>query len=325
MSSSAFVPTLVLSSKLSKRVKPLSPTPPAQLAIRLHPIPTPQRTCATPPSIPPSPPAKPSRILLWLQSDLRISDNAALVQAAQHASVPGGALIPLRFHTVDPIANSIASELAAHLSSLGSTLLNVLGNPEALLPEICNKLHLHAVYYNRHPRPDISCTLHKRVTTALQNAGIHVEHFDSSTLPTTQSFNASKSPSLQTVAAAIDNKGATTHTAAPDRLPHLPPAAATIKQVQLPPNRGAGTSAAMKLLAQMTKREENNFSRNARCELVFRLKPHLDYGSVSPRMVAATVFNVMKSLTGRTYEELVWRTFLGVKANAIATRGKLCC
>lgn len=186
--------------------------------------------------------------------------------------------------------------------------------------DLCERLSLTALYYNA--SADAAAAAHeRRVARALEAAGVRVQAFGGNLLPLEDSIRAKKTPSVRDVFHAV-KRDAADFVAPPERLPALPAAAAAVKQVPLVAKMGGGTSAALRVLGKLDRgRETLVLSRAADAAVL--LKTHLDYGSVSPRMVAAAVKGVMKRLSGRTFSELVWRTHVGVIANrAVGTNVK---
>lgn len=282
---------------------------------------------------PPSPPGKPSRILFWFRHDLRVCDNEALRAAADASAVPGGALVPVVVG-VKRQALPLTVELGREMVNRGSQLiaLRADGDVAKRLIDTCDKLKLRAVYFNRAMDGE-SAREEARVESALRDAGIQVESFWGNSLftPTqsqlqnsTSHKSSKKSPtSIKAVYnhAVAHRSEVTTCVSSPESLPAIPPAAATLEQTSLPTHApGAGTSAALKILESMDKRRETLLLSRA-ADLVVLLKPHLDFGSISLRMVAARVEAVLGKLHGKTFSELVWRTYVSFAAHrSVGTR-----
>ncbi|CAN8069547.1 unnamed protein product [Agarophyton chilense] len=321
MSRPAFVPTLpACSARRAIAATPhaarqtIATTTPLHAAIAHSSYPTPlpisqlqAPTQLRPPRAAPLPPS--SRILLWMDGAQRVHDNVALTAAARatrHA--PDAALVPVLLapHSPPP---ALAAELRAALQTLGSDLLCKTAQPTRELPALCARLRLHAVYFVRAAYGQLA--RHQRqAESALRRAGVHVHSFAPDVLPVTRASEA-KRLRVRDLAAAVDSVKATERSQAPpSSLPAVPTAVARETQLCVTPRVGGGSSAAFKLLARMTRREELSHARRLPDQLAFRLKLHLDHGSISMRTVAARVAAVMGSLTGSTFHELVWRTFL---------------
>lgn len=312
------VPTLKLSTTTTTLLTPITPAPITFQSPLTHPLTqVPQNT---PHNNPPSAPSKPSRILYWFRSDLRLVDNVAFHEAVQVANRPAGALVPV---LLSPCSHSIplANELSQALSSRGSSLVTLAGSAEVRLLDLCDKLNLRAVYLNRSTDAG-HIQEEARVISALKDAGIHVEAFWGNALfePTNAHLSESSERNQQSTLKgvwkdAVARKSVcTSFIEAPDSLPAVPPAVASIEQMRIDSRVGGGTSAALKLITAMDKRRETLLLSKA-ADLCVSLKHHLDFGSISPRMVAARVVGVMGHLQGRTFSELVWRTYASFVAH----------
>lgn len=321
----AFVPTVpTLTLTTSKTlVTAISPAP--LTSARPLPHPLSQAPLNFSYNSPPAVSDKPSRILLWFRSDLRVTDNAALHAAARAAERPGGALVPV---VVSPTsaAHALVAELAYMLHARGSSLLAVNGRVETLLPELCRRLNLRAVYFNRSTQAKL-VREEARVIAALTDAGVHVDAFWGNALfdPSAQHLAEPSAPHARpqrqgaTLTGVCKDAVARQSTCAafvkaPESLPAVPSAVASIDQVPVERRVGGGTSAALQLLASMDKHLETLVLRKA-ADLSISLKTHLDFGSVSPRMVAARIVGVMGKLQGRTFSELAWRTYTSFVAH----------
>lgn len=215
-------------------------------------------------------------------------------------------MVPLHFITKS--SQTAAAELKHSLESLGSSLLTLSGNVEQSILDVCEKLKLRAVIFNRSVlRSHVA--LEKRVTGRLQSAGIHVEGFWSNSLPLSESMFSAKNIDLPAVRKHIAKaKHVTDMVAPPEKMPALPSVVASIKQISLAARVGGGTSAALKLLGSMNRRREC-LTVSAETDLAITLKTHMDLGAISPRMIANKVQCIVKSLDGATFSELVWRAY----------------
>lgn len=263
----------------------------------------------TPHARPLSGAGKPSRVLYWFHSDLRLEDNVALKSALDAASRPGGAFVPV---VVSPCARAqpLVSELAQHISSKGSTLLSVGGDPKHALLSLCQKLNLHAVYFNRSTLP-ASIRQEAAVISKLSEAGIHVEAFWGNALCAPSNGDLHKTPGVRSILKTVASRKSEICAVlpAPESMPEVPTNASQIAQLPIVKKLGGGSSAAWNVLNTMDRGRET-VVHSASADLSVTLKPHLDFGSLSPRMVAAHALKVVGSLSGRTFSELIWRTYV---------------
>lgn len=252
---------------------------------------------------------KPSRILYWFHSDLRLDDNVALKSALEAASRPGGAFVPV---VVSPCARAqpLVSELAHHIASKGSTLLSVAGDPKHALLSLCQKLNLHAVYFNRSALPT-AIRQEAAVISALSEAGIHVEAFWGNTLCAPTNADLHKTPDLRSVLKRMVSckSELSTVVPAPESMPQVPANVTQITQLPSVKKLGGGSSGAWNILNSMDRRRET-LVHSPSADLAITLKSHLDFGSLSPRSIAMHALKVVGSHSGRTFSELVWRTYV---------------
>lgn len=330
---------------------------------------TPQRAVDTPSAQPAARGAEPSRILLWFRTDLRVTDNPALFAAARAARQPGGALVPL-FVTPGAVGvEALAAEVKEGLKALGSELIVMDGNSSGelcrnggnfndgsssggvgkvgmveILLEVCDRLRLSAVYFNRAGGGgargggcDVSTAREEaRMMSALEEAGLQVRAFWGNSLVQPSDAHLvdegrapagkKQSGKARRVALRAVQKDVLARSGdvvkfagPPESLPAVPAAAMGLTahpaaQVQV---RAAGTSAALALLARMDHRRETLLLAPD-ADLAVSLKTHLDYGSVSPRMVAACVADKLGKLRGKTFSEVVWRTYVALVAHRAA-------
>lgn len=298
----AFVPTVGVSSAtvLSTSLSPIR-TP------VVHSLPVPlaranlQRAFTFSHAPAQSPGKGPKRILLWMNGALRVHDNPALVQAANAASVPGGALVPLYTGSTSPAVQ----ELLSSLQNLGSGLVSIAGDAIMGIVDVCKKLKLDGLYMNcgmmrEHVR------LQKRVIKAVENAGVRVVTFWGNALADMQA----QVPSLVRMRRELaKDSTAAVPISTPESLPGLPTAASRLSSATVVPQIGGGTSAALKVLHGMNKEcEGGRISSSA--DLAMALRPFLNSGAISVKMVAERVKRVLGELRGATFEELVWRSYV---------------
>jgi deoxyribodipyrimidine photo-lyase len=132
--------------------------------------------------------------LVWFRNDLRIHDNAILLEAVQKSA----AIIPI--YCFDPrhftettfqtkktgnfrakfLLESIA-DLKLSLKNLGGDLLVKMGKPEEILPEICKKYNVDSVYHHREVASE-ETEISSLVEDALWKLRINLKHFIGHTL-----------------------------------------------------------------------------------------------------------------------------------------------
>ncbi len=132
-------------------------------------------------------PAK--RVLHWFRRDLRLADNPALA----HAAARGDELLAVYIHAPDeeaPWAPGGASrwwlhesltKLRGELQQQGISLLFFHGSSRVILRDLCGRLHIDAVSWNRRYEP--ACWLgDEAVSEALRAACIEARPFDDGVL-----------------------------------------------------------------------------------------------------------------------------------------------
>jgi deoxyribodipyrimidine photo-lyase len=121
-------------------------------------------------------------VLLWFRRDLRLSDNAALIAAAES----GRPVVPVYISDEQDqgtasrwwLHHSLAS-LDKDLRKLGSSLVIRSGSPREVLPEIFRQTGATALFYSRRYEP-VSRRQEAEVAAALREADVHA--FDDSLL-----------------------------------------------------------------------------------------------------------------------------------------------
>lgn len=249
--------------------------------------------------------ASPKRVAVWYSSDLRVDDNEALGRAVGMAR--GGCLVHVWVQGKEGVGGEVR-ELAALLEGLGSGLLACAGRAEVELVRICKALKLDTVCFNRGIGKN-AVAREKRVEKALGEAGVRVEAFWSNAL-VVPGAGSTELSGLLAHAKRAAKEGVRRPIRAPDSLPQMPRAALSLGVSGLVTARiGGGTSAALKLLTTMEKDRET-LLRDTSPDLAILLKNHLDLGTVSPAMVTGRVVAVVGSAHGRTFSELVWRSYV---------------
>ncbi|MBK0383175.1 DASH family cryptochrome [Pedobacter sp. SD-b] len=128
-------------------------------------------------------------ILVWFRNDLRIHDNEILLEATQKAStiVPVFIFDPRYFRETifntkktggfraQFLLESVA-DLKKSLQKLGGDLLVLQGNPEELIPQICEKYNVNEVYHHREVASE-ETDISSKVEDALWKKQINLKHF----------------------------------------------------------------------------------------------------------------------------------------------------
>lgn len=280
--------------------------------------------------------ARPSRIVVLFCDDLRVYDNAALSKAAIDASaVSTGVLIPVVMNGLSSAGTTsvYVKELAGQLEMLGSGLVNVRDIKN--LSELIRRLDIEAIYMNhsttkqgklsqKHLSAHIR-RMHNHDASAKQ---IEIESFWSNCLLSPpsdahlqsqqQKRNTSRS-SMKQIFADIVAQPLNTMiegTKTPQQLPALPTVLNTgmaFETVKASSGGGDLLNNALKTLSMMDeKRETLVVDKNP--DVAVSLKQVLDHGVVSPRTVVKHVHRVMNGLKGRTFSEMVWRTYVCLSA-----------
>lgn len=272
-----------------------------------------QRILSTPLSTPPNPAGRPSRILYLFRNDLRTVDNAALHTAVDWANaVPTGALIPMYFNA-DRKSGDAVTELKANLRSCGSDLLMPVSmNITETVLELCKRLKLSAVVFNR--SGDVrNAREEERLIAGLQHADVQVHAFWGGMLnpPKEGMLNGKKMPTKKDVMMALP-KEMSKVVKDMDQMPKVPSAAYSVVSLrQIEGRVGKGTTLGLRILSGMRK-ETELLRIEKKTDLALEIKKLLDVGAVSPRMIASRIVQVVGKATGRTFSELVWRDYTAV-------------
>ena len=272
-----------------------------------------QRIISTPLSTPPSPAGRPTRILYLFRNDLRTVDNAALHTAVDWASsTPTGALIPVYFDG-NRKSTEAMYELKSNLQSYGSDLLTPVSNnmTETVL-ELCNRLKLSAVVFNRSMETK-AAREEERLIAGLQHADVQVHVFWGGMLnvPQERMLNGKEVPTKKEVMMGLP-KEMPKIVKEVDQMPRVPSAAYSVVSLRQMQGRvGKGTTLGLRILSGMRK-ETELLRIEKKTDIAMEIKNLLDVGAVSSRMVAARIVQVIGKATGRTFSELVWRDYTGV-------------
>lgn len=127
--------------------------------------------------------------LVWFRKDLRLSDNPALTAAlrrggpvvclfvrdeATEGALPvGGASAWWLHHSLTALADS--------LTRRGGSLILKTGNPGKIIPDLCKRLNVDAVFWNRCYEP-AAIARDSALKSALGKDGLHVDSFNGSLL-----------------------------------------------------------------------------------------------------------------------------------------------
>lgn len=128
-------------------------------------------------------------ILVWFRNDLRIHDNEILLEAIQKATkiIPVICFDPRQYvetayktkktgiFRTQFLLESVA-DLKSSLQRLGGDLLIMSGKPEEVLPEICKKYSVDAVYHHREVAAE-ETAVSSHVEDALWKLKINLKHF----------------------------------------------------------------------------------------------------------------------------------------------------
>jgi deoxyribodipyrimidine photo-lyase len=174
-------------------------------------------------------------LIYWFRQDLRLGDNAAFLAACAAAD----SLVPVYCH--DPAAEqstrwggarvgahrrawlgATLADLRAQLRTLGSDLVELVGAPAAILPDLAQRLGATTVYCEEIAAPE-----ERAEVAALAAAGIKVKaRWQSSLLePSALPFVVERTPDVFTAFRnAIEKAGALPHVPlpAPLRIPPMP-------------------------------------------------------------------------------------------------------
>jgi deoxyribodipyrimidine photolyase len=259
----------------------------------------------------------PRRILVWFFADLRVEDNEALIKAAQNGAVPGGLVLPLvALHKEIP--RSAIVELKTELQRRGSDLCVLPKFCTDSILEICHKYGIEAIYYNYAELPD-QMQLQNDVITDLENRGVQVKGFWSNTLVSPEQMESIKASDIGFRKFSQEAKNVKTSEPlrTPDKLPRVPEDIPT-RMVDSSTGAAQGfsitESTAWSLLDSVPKNSESEGS------FIFRLKPYLDCGCISPRNLLDAVRNrnakhsFSKGMLQLLYSELLWRSYVTLVA-----------
>lgn len=177
-------------------------------------------------------------ILIWYRRDLRVHDHQPLDSARQQQAdiIPLYCFDPREFGQTSfgfPKTGSVrgqflresVADLRQSLTQLGSSLVIRRGKPEKIIPELCAKHGIEAVYWHGEVTSE-ETRVEKRLKNALRQQNIQVQTFWGTTLhtPDTLPFGISKVPEVFTQFRKTVEKYAeiTSPVPTPKTLPTLP-------------------------------------------------------------------------------------------------------
>ncbi|EME31471.1 Blue-light photoreceptor PHR2 [Galdieria sulphuraria] len=255
----------------------------------------------------------PRRILVWFFADLRVQDNEALIKAVQNGSVPGGLVLPLvALHQEMP--RSAVVELKTELQRRGSDLCVLPKFSTESVLEVCHKYGIEAIYYNHAELPD-QIQLQTEMITDLESKGIQVEGFWSNTLVSPDQFANLEISDMgfRKFSQEAKNVKVSQPLSVPNKLPHVP------EDIPRLLDNSVGTygfSIAESTAWSLLETHQKNSCKESDGAFIFRLKPYLDHGCISPR----NLFDSMKEMNNKhtipsgmfqiLYAELLWRSYV---------------
>lgn len=281
-----------------------------------------------------------SNAIVWFRRDLRLADNPALRAALDAGHAP----IPLYIHAPSeeaPWMPGAASQAWLHrsllsldrdLRKLGSRLVVRRGSTLAVLEQICAEAEVEAVYWNRLYEP-ASIQRDSTVEKQLRALGLHVQTSNSALLAEPWSVSTLDGNPYRVFTPFWRNAGkhanGQTVQARPDSLPAIPDSIepGELAELGLRPriewDRGfwedwqPGEAGAAELLDAFVDGAAHGYAeqRNLPDRVgTSRLSPHLHFGEISPRQIAARVGAANKPPiaaedAARYVAELGWREF----------------
>ncbi len=274
--------------------------------------------------------------IVWLRTDLRIRDNAALITASRQ-----GAIVPVYIHAPEEeghwaigAASTVwlhhsLQELASALKEHGVDLILRTGSTIDNLIDIASKVSARKLFFNRRYEP-WARELESKLVNRLKQEGIEVEQFDSNLLFRPESIlNKQGNPykvftpflkSLPGVALPLTQpkqlagSDQRIESAPLDELKLLPRINWTkgILEAWQPGEAGAQTHL-RKFCKEAVEHYGEGRDRPDKT-LVSRLSPYLHFGEISPRVIWHTVHNHCLSAKGTNdgdnfLRQLCWREF----------------
>nr|BAL54391.1 deoxyribodipyrimidine photo-lyase [uncultured Gammaproteobacteria bacterium] len=272
--------------------------------------------------------------LVWFRRDLRLTDNPALIAAlTSHADV-----VPVYLHAPEEEApwqpgaasrwwlHQSLSQLEQSLRERGSRLIIRLGPTLESLLALCQETGAAAVYWNRLVDPAVR-RRDAQIVRALESCGIRPLVFEGGLLFDPARLKTSQDRPFRRFTPfyrACLLKGLPTDVQpAPPRLPKVPPGIATVPlaALELMPRIGwyrglaqtwrpgeAGALARLEAFRSGPLAEYASLRDRPDLPATSRLSPHLHFGEISPKQVAASI--LASGHSGEAFlRELIWREF----------------
>ncbi|KAJ8908433.1 hypothetical protein NDN08_005142 [Rhodosorus marinus] len=244
---------------------------------------------------------KPKRVLMWFHTDLRLDDNEALTKAIDGSRGPQGAFLPVFVLEKNTSKTALqgAAELRSRMQKLGSELLVVRGIASEVLPALCRKYRMDAVYYNRSVTAT-SVSSEKTLQKALMKSSVSLEGFWSNAL-----FNPERQQkhSIGEYSSIVAKKATSEGVfRAPSKMPALPRDVELTNELEA--SFGRGAHAAQKALEKLGK------GPCKQQKMVVELREHIACGTISPRALLEQARKQNGNTRGRLAQEMVWRTYM---------------
>ncbi|GAA5317563.1 MAG: deoxyribodipyrimidine photo-lyase [Candidatus Pelagadaptatus aseana] len=273
--------------------------------------------------------------ICWFRQDLRISDNPALLAAAEHDQ-----LLPIYVlddDSADEVAMGGASRWWLHhsLQSLNSDLIGTLqffrGDASVILRELCQRHNVTHVYWNRCYEP-WRIDRDREIKTELLEQGIHAESFNASLLQEPWAITKTDGSPYKVFTPYYRRFMVQSH-AAPKATPRFMPSlledshSCSLSDLELLPSINwaegfkphwqPGEKWAHKRWRSFLDERLNNYQQGRDFpakQSVSGLSPHLHFGEISPRQLLQDLQYVGGSDTDNDnrehfIRELAWREF----------------
>jgi len=275
------------------------------------------------------------RALVWFRRDLRVSDQSALAAARGEADeiVPLFILDPGILEAKRTGSRRVAfllgclDSLAGNISHLGGRLILRQGQPDQVIKEICQEIHIESVHWNR----DYEAYARKRdkkVQTVLQNLGVRVEQHEDLCLCAPGTV-LKQDGNPYTVFTPFSRQWKQVFQDIPRPRPQSIKTPRSIWSMDLPAAEHLGHSididipdtgekAALGRLKEFINNHLSTYDTERDYPAIdgtSRLSPDLKFGSIGPRLVYSEVFNERKkggsiAQGADAYlNELIWRDF----------------
>ncbi len=267
----------------------------------------------------------------WFRQDLRLQDNPALSQAAEH-----GQVLPvyiLEQQTDARYAMGAASRWWLHhsLQSLNNSLNGQLhiyyGDPEKIIPILCRQYNVQSVFWNRCYEP-WRIQRDAVIKNTLKQNGVKAQSFNGSLLWEPWQVLKADSSSYRVFTPFFRKASAQQPVGPPLSLSSLslidpPDDALSIADLQLLPevrwdnsladNWRIGEDAAQSVLQDFLQNGIKDYKQGRNFPIkknVSRLSPYLHWGEISPRQIWQRIQSIELDDNVQTFKsELGWREF----------------